>query len=36
VTGALRKADVDLAVIFYDLTAFAMHGRYADSKLIFL
>lgn len=34
VTVALRKADVDLAVIFYDLTAFAVHGRYADSKLI--
>ncbi|MBC8335433.1 MAG: IS1634 family transposase [Anaerolineales bacterium] len=34
VTVALRKADVDLSVIFYDLTAFAVHGRYADSKLI--
>lgn len=34
VTVALRKTNVDLAVIFYDLTAFAVHGRYADSKLI--
>jgi len=34
VTVALRKADVDLAVMFYDLTAFAVHGRYAESKLI--
>jgi len=34
VTVALRKADVDLSVIFYDLTAFIVHGRYADSKLV--
>jgi len=34
VTVALRKARVDLSVIFYDLTAFTMHGRYADSQLI--
>jgi transposase len=34
VTVALRKADVDLSVIFYDLTAFVVHGRYADSELI--
>lgn len=33
-TVALRKGNVDLAVIFYDLTAFAVQGRYADSKLI--
>jgi len=34
VTVALRKGDIDLAVIFYDLTAFAVHGRYADSEII--
>jgi len=31
---ALRKADIDLSVIFYDLTAFVAQGRYADSALI--
>ncbi len=31
---ALRKADVDLSVIFYDLSAFIAHGRYALSDLI--
>jgi len=34
VTVALRKADVDLSVIFYDLTAFITHGRYAQSELV--
>jgi transposase len=34
VTVALRKAEVDLSVIFYDLTAFVVHGRYAESELI--
>ncbi len=34
VTVALRQAEIDLAVIFYDLTAFAVHGRFADSDLI--
>ena len=34
VTVALRKADVDLSIIFYDLTAFIVHGRYADSEMI--
>ena len=34
VTVALRKAAVDLSVIFYDLTAFVVHGRYANSELI--
>jgi transposase len=34
VTVALRKAEVDLSVIFYDLTAFVVHGRYANSELI--
>jgi hypothetical protein len=29
---ALLRADVNLAVIFYDLTAFVLHGSYADSK----
>lgn len=28
VTVAIRKADIDLSVIFYDLTAFIVHGRY--------
>lgn len=31
---AISKADVDLSVIFYDLTAFITHGRYADSEQI--
>jgi transposase len=31
---ALQKADIDLSVVFYDLTAFVMHGRYADSDFI--
>jgi transposase len=34
VTVALRKAAVDLSVIFYDLTAFIVHGCYADSELV--
>lgn len=31
---AICKADVDLSVIFYDLTAFIAHGRYADSEQV--
>lgn len=31
---ALLKADIDLSVIFYDLTAFIAHGRYGDSDYI--
>lgn len=31
---AIRKADIDLSVIFYDLTAFIMHGRYEDSDMV--
>ena len=34
VSVAMRKAEVDLSVIFYDLTAFVAHGRYADSAFI--
>jgi len=34
VTVALQKADIDLSVIFYDLSAFVAHGRYANSKFI--
>ena len=34
VETALLKADIDLSVIFYDLTAFIVHGRYADSDII--
>jgi transposase len=30
----LLKADIDLTVIFYDLTAFVAQGRYPDSKVI--
>jgi transposase len=29
---ALVRADVDLSIIFYDLTAFALHGSYANSE----
>ena len=29
---ALVRADIDLSVIFYDLTAFALHGSYTNSK----
>jgi transposase len=31
---ALVQADVDLSVIFYDLTAFIAHGEYADSEIV--
>jgi len=31
---ALVQADIDLSVIFYDLTAFAVHGDYAGSEYI--
>lgn len=31
---AMLKAEIDLSVIFYDLTAFIAHGRYADSEQI--
>lgn len=31
---ALLKADIDLSLIFYDLTAFIAHGRYADSEQV--
>ena len=34
VETALLKADIDLSVIFYDLTAFIAQGRYADSEFI--
>jgi transposase len=29
---ALVKADIDLSVLFYDLSAFVTHGAYAESK----
>ena len=29
---ALLRADIDLSIIFYDLTAFALHGSYANSE----
>jgi transposase len=31
---ALVRADIDLSVIFYDLTAFVVHGAYSDSQHI--
>jgi transposase len=31
---AIRKADIDMSVIFYDLTAFIMHGRYEKSDCV--
>jgi len=31
---ALLRADIDLSIIFYDLTAFALHGSYADSEYV--
>jgi transposase len=34
VETALLKADIDLSLIFYDLTAFIAQGRYADSQII--
>jgi transposase len=34
VETAMLKADIDLSVIFYDLTAFVVQGRYPDSELI--
>jgi transposase len=34
VETALLKADIDLSLIFYDLTAFTAHGRYPDSEII--
>ena len=30
----MLKADIDLSLIFYDLTAFIAHGRYADSQQV--
>lgn len=34
VSRALTRYDIDLSVIFYDLTAFVMTGRYAESELV--
>jgi len=34
VETALLKADIDLSVIFYDLTALVVQGRYPDSDLM--
>lgn len=31
---AILKADIDLSLIFYDLTAFIAHGRYAASEQV--
>ncbi|MCP4358601.1 MAG: DUF4277 domain-containing protein, partial [Chloroflexi bacterium] len=35
VEQAMRKANIDMSVIFYDLTAFIMHGRAGDIIVIF-
>lgn len=34
VSSAFQKAGIDLSVVFYDLTAFVAHGRYAKSEVI--
>ncbi len=34
VTVALERYDIDLRMIFYDLTAFVAHGAYTDSQLL--
>ncbi len=34
VSGAIERYDIDLRMIFYDLTAFVAHGAYADSQLV--
>lgn len=34
VSSAFEKAGIDLSVVFYDLTAFVVHGRYAESEVI--
>jgi transposase len=34
VERAICKANIDLSVIFYDLTAFVAHGRYEDSDYV--
>jgi len=34
VSRALECYDIDLRMIFYDLTAFVAHGAYADSQLV--
>jgi transposase len=34
VQTAFAKADIDLSVVFYDLTAFVAHGRYAGSEVV--
>jgi hypothetical protein len=34
VERAMLKADIDLSLIFYDLSAFIAHGRYSDSDVV--
>lgn len=34
VNVAIRKGNIDLSLIFYDVTAFVAHGHYAESELI--
>lgn len=34
VNVAIRKGNIDLSLIFYDVTAFVAHGRYSESELI--
>jgi transposase len=31
---AYRQADLDVTVLFYDLTAYVLHGEYPDSELV--
>jgi len=31
---ALRRCDIDLRFLFYDLTALVAHGAYTDSELV--
>lgn len=34
VNVAIRKGNIDLSVLFYDVTAFVAHGHYSESELI--
>ncbi len=34
VTAAIKRYQIDVSVIFYDLTAFILHGDYKKSKLV--
>jgi len=34
INRAIERYDIDLSVIYYDLTAFVLHGEYEDSDLV--